>query len=152
MERLRQLLYGLSVSHVIKYIPADNATVLYLQHDRLRPGNVQLSPKRYQMLKSTYCERVQTMMDYVEEADECRSVYLLRYFGQTDSAPCGKCDICRGAVSRAKELGAKLKEWIASRDGKYSLHDLRPVFGMDGDEYLKTLRELIDRKEVPPYE
>ena len=148
---LRQLLYQLSVNHVIKYVPADHATILYIQHDRLYPGNVQLSPKRYQLLRSSFCERVQTMLDYVEETDECRSRFLLRYFGQEDSAPCGKCDLCRAASVRPKELSVRLKEWIQVRKGSYTLPEIRSAFGTAEDSYLDVLRELIDRGEVPPY-
>ena len=106
---LRQLLYQLSVNHVVRYIPADHATVLLIQHDRLRPGNVQLSPERYKMLRSTFRERVQTMLDYVEEEDECRSQFLLRFFGQEESKPCGKCDLCRSGAVKPRELAARLK-------------------------------------------
>jgi len=148
---LRQLLYQLSVNHVVRYIPADHATVLYIQHHRLRPGNVQLSPQRYKMLRSTYRERVQTMMDYVEEADECRSQFLLRYFGQEESQPCGKCDLCRSGAARPLDLATRLKAWIAARDGQYSLVELRAAFGTAEDSYLDVLRELIDRGEVPAY-
>ena len=149
---LRQLLYQLSVNHVVRYIPADHATVLYIQHDRLRPGNVQLSPQRYKMLRSTYRERVQTMVDYVEEADECRSQFLLRYFGQEESRPCGKCDLCRSGAARPLDLATRLKAWIAARDGHYSLVELRSAFGTAEDSYLAVLRELIDRGEVPVYD
>ncbi|MBO4634810.1 MAG: RecQ family ATP-dependent DNA helicase [Bacteroidales bacterium] len=148
---LRQLLYGLSVNHVIRYIPADHATVLYIAHDRLRPGNVQLSPQRYKLLRSTYCERVQTMMDYAEEDAECRSQFLLRYFGQQDSAPCGHCDLCRSGAARPAELATRLKEWITRRGGVYTLDQLRSAFGTVEDSYLGVLRELIDRGEVPAY-
>ena len=117
VPQLRQLLYGLSVNHVIRYIPADHATVLFIEHDRLRPGNVQLTPQRYRMLRSTYGERVQTMLDFVKEDDECRSQFLLRYFGQEESLPCGKCDICRSGAARPKELEPQLKAWIESRGG-----------------------------------
>ena len=92
---LRQLLYQLSVHHVIRYVPSDKATVLYLHHDRLRPKNVNLDPERYELLKNSSLEKIQKMIDYVQEEDICRSSYLLEYFGQTDSAPCGTCDICR---------------------------------------------------------
>ena len=148
---LRQLLYGLSVNHVIRYIPADHATVLYISHERLRPGNVQLSPQRYQLLKSTYGERVQTMMAYVQEADECRSQFLLRYFGQEDSAPCGRCDLCRSGTARPADLAARLKDWIARQGGTYTLARLRSAFGTAEDSYLGVLRELIDRGEVEPF-
>ena len=148
---LRQLLYQLSVNHVVRYIPADHATVLLIQHDRLRPGNVQLSPDRYKMLRSTYRERVQTMLDYVEEEAECRSQFLLRYFGQEESKPCGKCDLCRSGAARPVELAARLKAWIEARGGSYTLLELRAAFGTAEDSYLGVLRELIDRHEVPSY-
>jgi len=149
--QLRQELYQLSVNHVIRYIPADHATVLYLQHGRLQPGNVQLSPKRYQMLRSTYGERVQTMLDYVEETEECRSRFLLRYFGQEKSADCGKCDLCRAKAARPKDLEQKIKAWIAQKGPNYTLADVRSAFGTTDENWLPVLRTLIDRKEVPPY-
>lgn len=97
---LRQTLYGLSVQHVVKYIPADHATVLYLHYDRLRPKNVDLDPERYCRLKETAHERMQAMLDYVQEEDECRSRCILRYFGQEKSDVCGTCDVCRGGESK----------------------------------------------------
>ena len=92
---LRQLLYNLALEHVIRYVPCDRATVLFLHHDRLRPKNVNLDPERYEMLKSSALERMQKMMDYVNEEDVCRSSYLLEYFGQKEAEDCGTCDICR---------------------------------------------------------
>ena len=149
---LRQLLYGLSVNHVIRYIPSDHATALFLQHDRLRPGNVQLSPRRYEMLRSTYAQRVQAILDYVEEEEGCRSQFLLRYFGQKESAPCGKCDLCRARKARPEEEKDRLKAWVAARQGKYTLQEVRSAFGTAENSYLEALRELIDRGEVPPYQ
>ncbi len=92
---LRQLLYNLALEHVIRYVPCDRATVLFLHHDRLRPKNVNLDPERYEMLKSSALERIQKMVDYVNEEDVCRSSYFLEYFGQKEAEDCGTCDICR---------------------------------------------------------
>ena len=92
---LRQLLYKLSLEHVIRYVPCDHATVIFLHHDRLRPKNVNLDIEKYNLLKASFTERMQKMVDYVQEEDVCRSSYLLEYFGQSESAPCGTCDVCR---------------------------------------------------------
>lgn len=92
---LRQLLYNLALEHVIRYVPCDRSTVLFLHHDRLRPKNVNLDPERYEMLKSSALERIQKMVDYVNEEDVCRSSYFLEYFGQKEAEDCGTCDICR---------------------------------------------------------
>ena len=96
---LRQLLYRLSLEHVIRYVPCDHATVIYLHHDRLRPKNLNLDPEKYNMLKSSFVEKVDKMTDYVQEEDICRSSYLLDYFGQKDSKPCTCCDICRARLA-----------------------------------------------------
>ena len=94
---LRQLLYNLALEHVIRYVPCDRATVLYLHHDRLRPKNVNLDSERYEMLKSTALSRIQKMIDYVGQEEVCRSAYLLEYFGQKDARDCRTCDVCRAA-------------------------------------------------------
>ena len=103
---LRQQLYRLSVMHILKYIPDDHATVIFLHHDRLRPKNLNLDPEKYEMLKSSYEEKMQKMIDYVQEENTCRSSYLLEYFGQSQSEACHTCDICRGAGSREKSLAS----------------------------------------------
>ena len=96
---LRQLLYKLSLEHVIRYIPCDRATVLFLHHDRLRPKNLNLDVEKYESLKDASYQRMQKMLDYVQEDDICRSRYLLEYFGQTESADCLTCDVCRARRS-----------------------------------------------------
>jgi ATP-dependent DNA helicase RecQ len=98
---LRQLLYKLSLEHVIRYVPCDHATVIYLHHDRLRPKNINLDPDRYALLKSSCDERIQKMIDYIQEEDTCRSTYLLEYFGQTESNDCLTCDVCRAKSRNA---------------------------------------------------
>lgn len=148
---LRQLLYGLSVNHVINYIPADRATVIFIGHDRLRPGNVKLSPERYKMLRSTFRERVQTMMEFVE-GEECRSRFLLRYFGQENSEPCGNCDVCRAASAKPEDISAALRKWIAVRGGEYTLAQLKAAFGTADDTYLDVLRELVDQGTVQKWQ
>jgi len=149
VSELRHLLYELSVNHVIKYIPAAQADVIYILHDRLHEGNVNLYPKRYEMLRNVFHERVQTMLDYAAEGEECRSRFLLRYFGQTDSTDCGRCDICRSRARQPQDLAARLKAFIKA---PYSLADVRTAFGTADNAWQDVLRDLIDHGEVPPYD
>ena len=149
VSELRQLLYGLAVNHIIKYIPEDQSDVIFILHDRLHEGNVDLMPKRYEMLRSVFHERVETMLSYVAEDDECRSRYLLRYFGQEDSADCGRCDICRERAKKPQDLAARLRAFVKA---PYTLADVRAAFGTSDSAWEEVLRELIDSGEVPPYE
>ena len=111
VSEYRQLLYNLSLEHVINYVPQDHSDVLFLHHERLMPGNVRLSVKRYEMLRDNAMARGQAMVDYVSEQDTCRSRYLLAYFGQSDSKDCGTCDICR-SVGRDLEAERLEKDEI----------------------------------------
>lgn len=161
VPQLRQSLYGLSLAHVISYVPTDHSDVVVLHHDRLRPGNVNLMPSRYAMLKESSHSRSEAMLEYVSETSECRSRYLLRYFGQTETTDCGTCDVCRArrAALPARTLQQmtrrKLIEYIDEKDGEYSLEEIVAEFGNPSGnhspDYLDILRQLIDNGDVPIY-
>jgi ATP-dependent DNA helicase RecQ len=169
----RQLLYRTALEHVINYIPADHCDVIFLHHDRRRPGDLDLQPEKYSMLKDNYHKRAQAMLEYVSEEDECRSRFLLRYFGQTESYDCGTCDVCRAKTASGRRLeegpepyGEKtmsdeatsksIIEYISARDGKYSLDEIRTEFSNPAKTYsphwLDILRDLIDDGTVPIYQ
>jgi ATP-dependent DNA helicase RecQ len=158
VPQLRVLLYNLSLEHVIRYIPADHSSVIYLHHDRLRPGNVALSPTKYEQLKNAYHERSEAMLQYASETDVCRAQFLLRYFGQSESDPCGTCDLCRaglaaGSADLRKATEDWLREMISSRKGSYSIDDLKSSFESSqlslSPDWVTILRALIDVGEVP---
>ena len=154
----RQLLYRMSLEHVIKYIPSDHATVLFLHHERLRPKNVHLDPERYDLLKNASLGRMQKMIDFVSEEDVCRSAYLLKYFGQEESTDCGNCDVCRSAKSKTaghEDTAAQLKYFInEEKEGRYSIDDVTLKFASAADsvsdDFMLVLRRLIDEGIVPP--
>lgn len=103
VPQLRQLLYGLSLEHVIRYVPGDHSTVLFLHHNRLVPGNVDLQRDKYEFLKKNARKRMEAMVSYVSLQDGCRAAFLLDYFGQHGAAGCGTCDLCRGAAASVRE-------------------------------------------------
>ena len=92
---LHQLLYRLSLEHVIRYVPGEKSDVITLHHNHLQRGNVDLQPRRYEMLREKSTARSEAIIGYVSETDRCRQSYLLEYFGQAGSQPCGRCDVCR---------------------------------------------------------
>ena len=151
---LRQLLYKMSLEHVIRYVPCDHATVLYLHHERLRPKNLNLDPEKYDLLKGASDSRMQKMMDYVQEEDTCRSSYLLEYFGQMESADCGTCDVCRnGKMTSVQPLETKIREYINEKSGRYTLSEISARFrsaeNPDSENFTTVLRRMVDQEEVP---
>ena len=158
--QLRQALYRLSIEHVIKYIPCDRSDVLFLKTEHLAQGNVKLSPLRYKMLQETYHKRMETMIEYVTEEDVCRSRFLLAYFGQSESADCGKCDVCRRNISKVQVNAGVTSDALVDFinvecHGEYSLKQINERFSNPmasySSDYLDILRDLIDNRVVPPY-
>ena len=102
---LRELLYRLSLEHVIRYIPAGHGDVIALHHARLRPGNLNLRPAYYERLKKSTFDRAEAMIGYATEEGTCRSRMLLSYFGQEETEDCGKCDVCRASADHKAVKG-----------------------------------------------
>ncbi len=154
IPQLRELLYRLSLEHVIKYIPGDQSSVITINHNRLVPGNVNLEPERYSLLKQNCHDRAMAMLEYASADQGCRAEFLMHYFGQEETKPCGSCDLCRGRAS----LADRTRRWlisIAGKDGGYTLDDVNGAYAADrtrlSPDYLVILRELIDGGEISMY-
>jgi ATP-dependent DNA helicase RecQ len=54
---------------------------------------------QFERLRTQDSRRLDAIEEYTA-ADECRAVFLSRYFGETAGEPCGLCDVCRGRPAR----------------------------------------------------
>lgn len=144
VPQLRVLLYETSLEHVIKYIPCDVSTVVFLRHPRLRPGDVDLKPLYYKRLREAAQERAAQMEQYCTSTDECRSARLIRYFGQEEVRDCGVCDVCRARKGRARTI---IREWMGAHPDwtEQELFDFLkdPASGLSPSD-VEIARDLID--------
>ena len=144
VPQLRVLLYETSLEHVIKYIPCDVSTVVFLRHPRLRPGDVDLKPLYYKRLREAAQERAAQMEQYCTSTDECRSARLIRYFGQEEVRDCGVCDVCRARKGRARTI---IREWMGEHPDwtEQALFDFLkdPASGLSPSD-VEIARDLID--------
>lgn len=90
------LLVSLAQRHIITYIPREVANTLTFTRDR--QTDIHLPVSVYEDRQARYAERLKAMVEYAENQQFCRSQVLLAYFGETDAAPCGTCDICRACM------------------------------------------------------
>ena len=143
---LHQLLYQLSLDRVIGYIPADRSSLVFLHHDRLTPGNIDLQPDRYRMLQEVDAQRIDAVEAYLTCSDVCRSRQLLNYFGQTETADCGTCDVCR-SLSPQDRTRAALRLFLDAHPD-CSVSDLKAFCTNPANAFptnaLAICRELLD--------
>jgi ATP-dependent DNA helicase RecQ len=77
---------------------------------------------QFERLRREDSRRLDAIDDYAA-SDECRAVFLRRYFGEADEEPCGLCDVCRGRPKRptgffAPLAAPKAPERHAQRPGR----------------------------------
>ncbi len=87
-------LVGLSKENIIQYIPRKKTPFLTFIHERVETERVVLGKEAYDDRRDRYILRVKSVLDYAKEEVICRNQILLTYFGEKDTKPCGKCDIC----------------------------------------------------------
>lgn len=94
VEKVEQILQKLDKFNFLSYIPrSDKPRIQYLT-ERQDTRHFALSDEVYKNRKEDATKRVQSVIDFVNNDNECRSVQLLRYFGEKIKTRCGKCDVC----------------------------------------------------------
>jgi len=58
---------------------------------------------RFATQRTQDSRRLDTVAEYAG-SNECRSVFLRRYFGEDGASPCRICDVCRGVTARAPQI------------------------------------------------
>ena len=127
-QQVYMILKNLSSKHILRFIPHKKTPyITYLQR-REDTKNMIIPKEVYEDRTKEFIQRLQWMLRYATNDHECRSQQLLRYFGETDSQPCGHCDVC-----------------IARRKDHLSAEQLKPA--------LQAIISLLDDgKEHPVYE
>jgi ATP-dependent DNA helicase RecQ len=99
---LYQAFLTLARGRIIRYVPGnDNPYIVYLM-PRFPVSYLTFGPEVYENRKRSFTLKIQAIAGYVEEREECRQLYLTRYFGQTEREGCGVCDTCLDGKTRLK--------------------------------------------------
>ena len=110
----------LAALRIIDFIPHRASPTITFTEPRIETSRVSLPPNVYLDRRADYERRISFVVQYVKSNDTCRSQMLLNYFGQTDSKPCGHCDVClqrrRGkgnAANKEKEVTEAIYNLLA---------------------------------------
>jgi len=93
-DKVYEHLIVLDKERVIQFIPRKKTPFLTFVREREATGRVELTKEAYDDRRERYISRVKSVLDYAHEENNCRSQMMLSYFGEKDTQPCGKCDIC----------------------------------------------------------
>ena len=148
-EKLKQL----SRLKIIKYIPKVRTPLIIMNTERLVESNLYISPKRYEERKGMFQKRIESIISFVKNDEECRSRQLIEYFGQEATKDCGVCDVCikqrnnSNSGTRKKEIEKHIFSILEER-GNTTIKEIETAAGDEYKLYLQVLREMIDNTAV----
>ena len=93
-QQIYNVLMSLSKRRIIDYIPRKKTPYIIYTRERVELNHLHISPAVYEERKERYEARIRAMVDYVTSETACRSLMLLRYFGEKNENNCGQCDVC----------------------------------------------------------
>jgi ATP-dependent DNA helicase RecQ len=137
---------------VIKYIPRRKNPVITFTEERLDKKDVSFSVEAYHFLKERFIEKIQAMLQYASGDTKCRSQVLLAYFGEKDSARCGKCDVCqqRNELDLSKyEFDLILKDVkILLKKAALSMNAVVDQLSYPDEKVIKVFQWLVEHKKI----
>lgn len=105
---------------IIEYQAAESAPQITFLEPIAREDRFTIDKDLYFFLKKRSESRLESMIEFAE-ADKCREMVMLDYFGQESTEECGRCDICLG--SRIEIPDENEKKMIFHRLKKYLAHN-----------------------------
>ena len=78
----------------ISYIPRKHVPHITFLVRRPERADITFPRAAYADRRRAFEHRLHAMQEYVKSTGQCRSVMLLRYFGEKGARPCGMCDVC----------------------------------------------------------
>ncbi len=93
-----QYLVKLGQMKAISYIPSRKTPLLIMTEERLDEKSIHISYEFYNDRKDRFKKRLDGMLQYAFNEDDCRNNLILKYFGKPTGTPCGACDICKSRL------------------------------------------------------
>lgn len=93
-EQVYDTLKALNNQHILQYVPRKHVPFITFTRRRVETRHLILTPEVLDDRREGAKRRAEAMLQYTLDNTQCHSQYLLSYFGETNSEPCGHCDVC----------------------------------------------------------
>ena len=90
---------------IIEYLPQKETPQIHFLTNRAPARYLQINYENYLKRKEQYKDRVRKILAYIDLTDNCRSIFIAKYFNDVLVKSCGICDIC--LAKKANSLSGK---------------------------------------------
>lgn len=143
---------SLNQRHIIHFIPQRKLPTITYTVDRVDGDELILGPDVYDDRKEQFTKRIEAVIAYANNQDQCRSRQLLAYFDEQRTTDCGMCDVCidhkrqQNSEQRVHVAQEKIMQLLA--DGQQ--HDVKELTSLQlhADDLREALGMLIDEEKI----
>ena len=89
-----KLLQQLDQYEIVSYLPQKDRPQLTFLTPKVKPEKLAIDSKAMQSKRKLTLEKMEAVITYVHNRQQCRTQQLLAYFGETSYEACGVCDNC----------------------------------------------------------
>ncbi len=152
VEVIYKYLQQLKKFKILDYIPYKKSPMIVYTEERLDKRNLHISREKYKERKELYIRKLHRMIRYATNTTQCRSRFLLEYFGETDAHRCGQCDVCtrRNELQLSEMEFDTIRNEIKSHLEEVLLSSEQLVDRIDRseDKVIKVIDWLLDNREL----
>lgn len=145
-KEVNETLDLLQQRNYIAYNQGSGRSPISFLHERLALDDLRITPETLEQRKDRAMERMQAILSFAQNNQECRSKQLLKYFGEDKTVACGHCDVCRGRHEQDPQK-------VAQEESKLlNSYKMSRSFGQFNAEERKASRYVKDHKSISDQE
>ncbi len=152
LEDTVAILEKLHAAKVIDYRPSKGLPKINFVNGRLPKGHLYISTELYEKRKASVLNTRKAALLYAESKLICRSRLLLGYFGESDTEPCNRCDVCQSRRSNSikpEDLRSTIAQLSVHLQDEKNLGELSALLPhVAEDALVQALQLMLDREEL----
>ncbi len=145
-ETIYESLLELNRMHLLHYVPRKRTPYIIYTTSREEPAHVLIPKSVYEDLRSRMEQRIDSVITYCYDDNICREQYLVEYFGEEDTSPCGHCDTCIDKRKRTDHTPQDVQQGILymAQLKPRTLSDFVKTLSFPQDEIINMVAMLVD--------
>lgn len=153
VDKIERQLKNLDNMNFLTYIPRSDKPKIQFITERLDTKHFHLSKEVYNDRKSDAEKRMQAVIDFVNNEKDCRSVQLLRYFGEDMKRRCGECDVCssKNKKTLTQDEYLEISDIIVNelKENETNIHDIIEILKSYREEKVVTsIKWMLDNNII----
>ena len=143
-ETIYTALLELNRLHILHYVPRKRTPYIVYTTSREEPRHVLIPRAVYEDMKALMEKRIEAVISYAFDDNNCRESTLLAYFDEKGSDACGHCDVC---ISRRKRVDpAEVRDGVlyVTQVKPRKMEEILHILSFPKEEILKMLDYLVD--------